>query len=97
MFWGVQSATYSLMTAPQYACKIPLVGCNTPLYDCKFTQCACNILLPICNILLTDLTIPLYDSKPCKSYELTIALRDSSHILITDDCVHHCSHRKKWS
>ena len=57
------------MSAPQYACKIPLIDYNTPLYDCKLPQLACNIPLPICNIPLSDWTISLYDSKPCNSPE----------------------------
>ena len=61
----VRELTHSLITAPQYACKILLIDCNTPLYDCKHLQLACNIPLPICNIPLSDWTILLYDSKPC--------------------------------
>ena len=35
IFWGIYSGTHSLMTSPQYACKIPLIDCNTTLSDCK--------------------------------------------------------------
>ena len=44
------TGTHSLMTAPRYACKIPLVDCNIPLYDCKLPRQASDIPLPICNI-----------------------------------------------
>ena len=76
------------MTAPQYACQIPLIDCNTPLFDCKLPQFACNIPLPICNIPLSDWTIPLYDSKPCISLQKYAILNEMYPVCLRSEKKH---------
>ena len=67
-FESFYTSINDLMTAPQYACKTPLVDCNAPLYDSKLTQLACNIPLPICNI--TDVVISFWQLRIRYTYIL---------------------------